>query len=108
VLGLPKRTLIIVAVLVGVMVLYVMGGQTKPSDTNSATPAASSTACRVTVTADVLNVRAAPDVKSQIVGKFRRNAESDAEKVVQNGFRKLSEGRWVSADHIQPVQGRDC
>jgi ABC-type glycerol-3-phosphate transport system substrate-binding protein len=108
VLGLPKRTLIVIAVLVGVVVLYVMGSEQPAQDVNSATPAASATDCKVTVTADVLNVRAAPDVKSQIVGKFQRNSQVDAEKTVQNGFRKLSEGRWVSDDFVKAMPGRDC
>lgn len=105
----PKRTLIVVAVLVGIVILYVLGNdkQQQNSGTNNAN-APASTACRVAVTADILNVRAGPDTKSQIVGKFQRNAEADAEKVVQNGFRKLSEGRWVSNDFIKPLQGRDC
>ncbi|ALG15632.1 hypothetical protein AOZ06_48895 [Kibdelosporangium phytohabitans] len=106
----PKRTLIVVAVLVGVVILYVLGNdKQKQGGTNNAnTPAASSTACRVAVIADVLNVRQSPDVKAQVVGKFQRNAEADAEKVVQNGFRKLSENRWVSNDYVKPLQGRDC
>lgn len=106
----PKRTLIVVAVLVGVVILYVLGSdkQKQGSANNANAPASSSTTCRVAVTADVLNVRAAPDGKSQIVGKFQRNAESDAEKLVRNGFRKLSENRWVSTEYIKPLQGRDC
>jgi hypothetical protein len=105
----PKRTLIVVAVLVGVVILYVLGKDKQDADNaNPAAPAASTSACRVSVTADVLNVRAAPDSKAQIVGKFQRNAEADAEKVVQNGFRKLAEGRWVANEFVQPMQGRDC
>ena len=106
----PKRTFIVVAVLVGIVILYVLGSEKqRENQTNQgAAPAANATACRVQVTADVLNVRAAPDAKAQIVGKFQRNAESDAEKVVQNGFRKLSDNRWVSNDFIKPIQGRDC
>ncbi|ONI85811.1 hypothetical protein ALI144C_11875 [Actinosynnema sp. ALI-1.44] len=106
----PKRTLIVVAVLVGVVILYVLGSdkQRQGGTNNANAPAASSSACRVAVTADILNVRQAPDAKAQIVGKFQRNAEADAEKLVQNGFRKLSENRWVSNDYIKPLQGRDC
>lgn len=110
-MGLPKRTLIVIAVLVGVIVLYVLGsdkqgsGNAAPSGT---APAANATQCRVTVTADVLKVRAAPDTKSAQVGSYKQNAEVDAEKLVQNGFRKLGEGKWVSNDFVKPVQGRDC
>nr|CEL22272.1 hypothetical protein [Kibdelosporangium sp. MJ126-NF4]CTQ93054.1 hypothetical protein [Kibdelosporangium sp. MJ126-NF4] len=106
----PKRTLIVVAVLVGVVILYVLGNdkQKEGGASNANAPASTSTACRVAVTADVLNVRSAPDAKAQVVGKFQRNAESDAEKVVQNGFRKLAENRWVSNEYVKPLQGRDC
>ncbi|MBP2322692.1 hypothetical protein JOF56_003077 [Kibdelosporangium banguiense] len=105
----PKRTLIVVAVLVGVVILYVLGKDKQDANNaNPAAPAASASACRVAVVADILNVRATPDAKGQIVGKFQRNAEADAEKVVQNGFRKLSEGRWVSNEFVKPLQGRDC
>ena len=105
----PKRTLVVVAVLVGVVILYVLGKDKQDANNaGTAAPAASSSACRVAVTADILNVRATPDAKAQVVGKFQRNAEADAEKVVQNGFRKLSEGRWVSNDFVKPLQGRDC
>ena len=58
VLGLPKRTLIVIAVLVGVIVLYVLGSDKRAKDANSAspaTPAANATQCRVSVTADVLS-----------------------------------------------------
>jgi hypothetical protein len=112
VLGLPKRTLIVILVLVGVVVLYVIGSDKQPSSANggssAATPAANSSRCRVTVTADVLKVRKAPDVKSAQVGSYKQNAEVDAEKVVQNGYRKLSEDHWVSNDFVKPMQGRDC
>lgn len=105
----PKRTLVVVAVLVGVVILYVLGSDKQRQNggaSNANAPA--TTACRIAVTADVLNVRAAPEATAQIVGKYRLNAESDAEKVVQNGFRKLAEGRWVSNEYIKPLQGRDC
>jgi hypothetical protein len=108
VLGLPKRTFVVIAVLVAVIALYVMGNDQQAKDTSAAAPAASSSACRVTVTADVLKVRSGPDVKSGEVGRFKQNAQVDAEKVVQNGFRKLSEGRWVSNQYVKPVEGRDC
>jgi hypothetical protein len=110
-LGLPKRTLIVIAVLVGVIVLYVLGSDKQSPGSASpggAAPAANATQCRVTVTADVLKVRAAPDVKAAQVGSYKQNAEVDADKLVQNGFRKLGEGKWVSNQFVKPMQGRDC
>ncbi|MFD1050554.1 alpha/beta fold hydrolase, partial [Kibdelosporangium lantanae] len=43
-------------------------------------------------TADVLKVRKEPDVKSAQVGSYKQNAQVDAEKVVQNGYRRNDEG----------------
>ena len=60
------------------------------------------------MTADVLNVRAAPDAKAQIVGKLTRGQETDADKTVQAGFRKVGDNRWISADFARPLSGRDC
>jgi hypothetical protein len=103
----PKRTLVIGAGLVGVLALYVLGNQNGEQGAGSS-PAANPSQCRVTVTADVLNVRAAPDATSERVGAFRRGAETVAEKVVENGFRKLGDNRWVSAQYIQAMPGHDC
>jgi hypothetical protein len=102
----PKRTLIIGGVLVAVLVLYVLGSDKQRSQ-NSTQPQ-NTTQCRVTVTADVLNVRAAPDATAQIVGKLTRGQETDADKVVQAGFRKVGENRWIATDFAQPLSGRDC
>ena len=103
----PKRTLVIGGVLAAVLVLYVLGSGKQQQDNNSS-PTGSSTQCRVSVIADVLNVRAAPDVTAQIVGKFTKGQETDADKVVQAGFRKIGENRWVATDFAQPLSGRDC
>jgi hypothetical protein len=43
-----------------------------------------------------------------VVGELNIGDQSDAAKVVQNGFRKLDEGRWVSAKLVKTVDGRDC
>lgn len=97
-----KRWLIGIAVVGGVLLLMVVGTEDRPG--TSGAPAR----CRVSVTADVLNVRAEPIPGAPVVGKFRQGAETDAEKVVQGGFRKLGEGRWVSAQFVTPLAGRDC
>ncbi|GLY63405.1 SH3 domain-containing protein [Amycolatopsis taiwanensis] len=99
-----KRVVIIIAVLAGIGLIYVMGTDRRAASQSGGT----ATGCRVTVTADVLNVRAAPDPNSQIVGKFNHNAETAAETQVQNGFRKLADNKWASAEFLQPVQGTNC
>ncbi|SDD17469.1 SH3 domain-containing protein [Actinokineospora iranica] len=102
----PKRTMLVGAALVGVVVVYSMG--VEPPGRDGSAPASSESKCRVEVTADVLNVRAAPDGKAEIVGKFKQGAEADAEVIVQNGFRMLGENRWASAEFLKPLPGRAC
>ncbi|NIH82566.1 SH3 domain-containing protein [Amycolatopsis viridis] len=104
-LGIPKRALIIVAILAGVGLIYVMGTDKRPSE--GATGGGSS-GCRVTVTADVLNVRAAPDPRAEIVGKFNQNAETAAQVEVQNGFRKIADNKWAKTEYLKPVNGATC
>ncbi|MFC5290591.1 SH3 domain-containing protein [Actinokineospora guangxiensis] len=98
----PKRALIIGGIAV-VGVIYSMGVE-KPG----AVPASGAGACKVVVTADVLNVREKPDVASKVVGKFNQGAETVADKVVQDGFRKLAAGKWVSEEFVKPLPGHDC
>ncbi len=106
-----KRTLIAAALLVGVLWLYQMGsekrheeGQDGGADTSSNT-----TQCRVEATVDGLNIRSAPSLApGNVVGELNSGDQSDADKVVQNGFRKLGDGRWVSAELVKTVDGRDC
>ncbi|PRX43304.1 hypothetical protein B0I33_11637 [Prauserella shujinwangii] len=102
-LGIPKKTLIIVAVLAGVVLIYALGSGERPSEAESG-----SAGCRVAVTADVLNVRSGPGLGHGIVGKFQQNAETDAEPLVRNGFRKLAEGRWAADEFLDPVDGARC
>jgi hypothetical protein len=103
----PKRTLILGGGLAAVLVLYAMGAAKQP-DQNTTSPTANASQCRVTVTADVLRVRSAPSGDAQVVARLSKGQQADAAKVVQNGFRKLADGQWVSADFIQPLAGRDC
>lgn len=109
---LKKRGVIIAAVLIVVGIIYVVNVNNKAADNggspNGAAAVMGGTGCQVTITADVLNVRSLPDAHSQIVGKFNRNAKTDAQPVVQNGFRKLADDKWVSAEYAQPVAGSNC
>jgi hypothetical protein len=104
ILGVPKRTLIIFAVLLGIVMIYLLGAdKDKPESATSG-----SAGCKVTVTADVLNVRAAPDPNAEIVGMFNQNAQTSAQPVVQNGFRKLAENKWAKTEFLKPVDGTNC
>ncbi|HET9138446.1 SH3 domain-containing protein [Actinophytocola sp.] len=98
----PKRPLLIGGAVAGIGVLYLLGGPQQDaaaSDPNQ---------CRITVTADVLRVRAAPALNAEIVGRLTQGQQTNAEKVVQDGFRKIDDKHWVAADFTQTVSGHDC
>lgn len=105
-----KRTLIAVALLAGVLALYAMGAEKRREEGRDGTDETSgSTQCRVESTVDGLNVRSAPALDpDNVVDQLNLGDESDADKVVQNGFRKLEENRWVSVEYLQTVDGREC
>lgn len=67
---------------------------------------ASSGACKMTVSADVLNIRDAPAASGQIIGKLDRGAQTDAETTVQDGYRELGTGRWASEQFLTPASGK--
>lgn len=105
-----KRTLVAAVVLGGVGLLYVQGADQRREEGRDGSPASSSTTqCRIVSTGDGVRVRSAPAVvDGNVVDELGAGEESDAAKVVQNGFRKLAEGRWVSAEFVRPLAGRDC
>ena len=102
--GLSKRAMTLIGGGATVLVLYVYGDK-HPQD---AVAAANPAECRVTVTADILNVRSAPAMDAPIVGKFRKDAETGADKVVENGFRKIANDKWASEEYLKPKEGHDC
>jgi hypothetical protein len=66
-------------------------------------------ACRVVATEDGVRVRSAPVVDpANVVDELAKGEESDASKEIQNGFRKLSEGHWVSAAYLRPLDAKKC
>jgi hypothetical protein len=87
-----------------VMALFAYGDK-QPQD---AVAAANPAECRVKVTADVLHVRAAPALDAPIVDKFVKDDETSADKVVENGFRKIANDRWASEEFLTPMAGHDC
>lgn len=105
-----KRTLVALAVVGGVLVLYVLGeDQRREQGRDGSEPTSSTSQCRVASTVDGLNVRSAPAIDpANVVETLAKGEETDADKVVENGFRKLGEGRWVSVEFVQPLEGRDC
>jgi hypothetical protein len=106
-----KRTLVTVVLLGAVGLLYVQGADQRREQGRDGTPASSSdtSQCRVAAIEDGVNVRSAPALDpTNVIDQLASGEEADADKLVQNGFRKLGEGRWVSAEYAKPLEGRDC
>ncbi|WP_436492265.1 SH3 domain-containing protein [Actinokineospora sp. HUAS TT18] len=100
---LVPKTVLIGGAVVAVAYLYSVGGEA-----NGSSPTSGEAKCRVSVTADVLNVRSAPDINAGVVGKFKQGAETDADTAVQNGFRKIGADRWASAEFLKALPGHTC
>ncbi|WP_156935431.1 SH3 domain-containing protein [Pseudonocardia spinosispora] len=65
-------------------------------------------ACRVEVTADVLNARDSPDAGGSVAKTLHKGDVLGAETTVQNGYRKLLEGGWALDDFLRPLPGSKC
>ncbi|MFF0146783.1 hypothetical protein ATK36_2547 [Amycolatopsis sulphurea] len=102
ILGLPKKALIIIGAAVVVFIFYVVN-QKGEADAQGAP-----TGCTMSVTADVLNARETPAGDGKIVGKYLNGAKFNAQPVVQNGFRKVVEGKWVADGFLKPLDGSRC
>ena len=106
-----KRTFIALVLLAAVGLLYVQGAdQRRDEGRDGGAPASSETSeCRVAATADGVRVRSAPAIDpNNVVDELAAGEESDALGEVQNGFRKLEEGRWVSVDYLRALEGSTC
>ena len=105
-----KRTLIALALLAGVGLLYVQGSDQRREQGRDEAPASSETSvCRVESTTDGLRVRSAPAIDpANVVDELAEGEEVDASTEVKNNFRKLGEGRWVSEDYVRPLEGSTC
>lgn len=107
-LGIPKRTLLVFAFLAAVVLIYVFGSEPGASAGGGSGGSGAGAGCRVSVTADILNVRSGPNLDAEVVGQFARDARTDATTKVTNGFRKISGGRWASDQYLRPVDGARC
>lgn len=105
-----KRTLVAIVLLGGVGLLYVQGSDQRREQGQSGTPASSDTAvCRVTSTADGVRVRSAPAIDpANVVDELAAGEQISASTEIKNGFRKLSDGHWVSVDFVRTVDGTTC
>lgn len=103
--GIPKRTLLVFAFLAVVVMIYSSGAE---QGVSAGSDGRSGAGCRVSVTADLLNVRSGPNLDADVIGRFARDAETDATTKVANGYRKITDGRWASDKYLRPVDGARC
>ncbi|ONI84044.1 hypothetical protein ALI22I_35960 [Saccharothrix sp. ALI-22-I] len=101
--GIPTRGLVVVGVLAAAGFMYVTNEVKKLGVEEVA-----ARECRVTVIADILNVRSGPADTQPIVATMRRDAVAGAERQVVNGFRLLSDGRWVKDEFVTPTSDSSC
>ncbi|WP_143115963.1 SH3 domain-containing protein [Lentzea xinjiangensis] len=64
--------------------------------------------CKITVTADILNVRSGPGDMQPIVSTMPRDAVADAQDRVENGYRMLGDRRWVSQEFVALTSDSTC
>jgi hypothetical protein len=103
-----KRTLITVALVVGVLWLYAMGSDKREQEGKDGAGSSSGSQCRVEATVDGLNIRSEPSTDADnVIGEMAKGQQADAEKTKENGFRKLSDDGWVSVRYAKAVGG-DC
>lgn len=100
--GIPVRGMVVAGVLAAAGLMYVA------NDGKKAVDEAAARECRVTVIADILNVRSGPADTQPIVATMRRDAVVAAERRVENGFRLLADGRWVKDEFVTPTSDSDC
>lgn len=101
--GIPTRGMIVVGVLAVAGLMYVAAGGKQLG-----TEPVAATECRVTVIADILNIRSGPADTQPIVATMQRDAVIRADRTVENGYRMIGDGRWVHDQFVTPTSDSDC
>jgi hypothetical protein len=97
--------LFVVGVVVLVAILVVIQNSKKPANQTTQTTSSTGNSCQVQVTANVLNVRAAPNGTAKIVATLTNGAVKSATSTVQNNFRELAPNQWAAAQFLKTVSG---
>lgn len=104
--GLSRRMLTVVGLLVLVAVLVVIQNSKKPGNSNQTqTTSSTSNTCQVQVTADVLNIRSAPNNTAKVVATLANGAIKPATNTVQNNFRELAPNQWAANQFLKTLSG---
>ncbi|WP_199441866.1 hypothetical protein [Umezawaea beigongshangensis] len=104
--GIPVRWLIVLGVYAVVAALWTANGG-RPLDGIDGI-GVGQRPCRITVVAPVLNVRSGPADTRAVVTTMTRDTVTNAERVVENGYRMLDRNRWADEDLIEPTSDSDC
>ena len=78
------------------------GTSTTTVTTNGAAP------CRLEVTTDDLNVRAAPAQDAELLRTLPRGDMVDGTRIEANFYRQLADGGWAATEFLTPVPGTNC
>lgn len=101
--GIPVRGMVVAGVLAAAGLMYVAN-----DGRQFGVEEVAARQCKVTVIADILNVRSGPADTQPIVATMPRDAVVRAEKRVENGYRLLSDGRWVKDEFVTPTSDSGC
>lgn len=93
-------------VAIAIVAMAVISGR-QPENTGRAEVSDPATSCSVTVTADVLNVRAGPGTEFASVARLARGDVVSAENETSSGFRKITGNRWVASEFVRESSGCD-
>lgn len=102
--GLSRRMVTVVGILVLVVVLVLIQNSRKPGNQPQTTSSTSNT-CQVQVTADVLNIRSAPNNTAKVVATLANGAIKSATNTVQNNFRELAPNQWAANQFLKTLSG---
>jgi hypothetical protein len=95
---------LVAGLLLGIVAIIDSGGLDQaPSST-----ADGSSGCRLEVTTDQLNVRAAPAQDAALLGTLTRGNVVDGTRIVNNLYRQLEDGGWAATEFLTPLPGSNC
>ncbi|MGH3829437.1 MAG: SH3 domain-containing protein [Pseudonocardiaceae bacterium] len=94
-------------VAVAILLLVAAHNSQTPLGTNE-TGSSGTGSCRVTVTADSLNVRSSPDSFGSVVQTYSRGEIVSAERTILNDYRQLGPDRWAAQEYLDPMPGSNC
>jgi hypothetical protein len=83
-------------------------GSSDPAGTGTTVTTDGATGCRLEVTTDELNVRAAPAQDAELLRTLPRGELVDGTRIEANFYRRLADGGWGATEFLTPVPGTNC